>query len=173
MRQEGSLRIQNVRCSGYAMPSAVPTVVIFICSVLCCISCGSHRKMAKEETLKTRAVQTAQLIRVESHEKIPEARAEIALPIEKIQALPQGLDFQHREGRAQATIRVERDTIFFSAHCDSLQRLVERYEEIIAQQDFRDHQETVVHQKRKWGWPRGVLAVLLLAFIVGVLHVRE
>ena len=170
MQREGSLRTRSVRCSGYAMPSAVPTVVIFICSALCCISCGSQRKIVKEVAQETRGVQTNQLIRVESHEKIPEARAEIALPIEKIQALPQGLDFQHREGRAQATIRVEHDTIFFSSHCDSLQRLVERYEEIIAHQD---HKETFTHEERKWNWPRGLLAMFLLALIVGVLHVRE
>ena len=74
----------------------------------------------------------AQMIRVEKQLKIPEAKAEIALPIGKIQTLPQGLDFQHRKGRATAGVRVEHDTIFFTAHCDSLQQLVERYEAVIA-----------------------------------------
>ena len=106
------------------------------------------------------------------HEKIPEEKAEIALPIAKIQTLPQGLDFQHREGRAKASVRVEHDTIFFSAHCDSLQQLVERYEALInsRQQEQRQEQEVVKEERkpdRLW-W-----MVLFFFVLVGCIRDRR
>ena len=105
--------------------------------------------MVKEEGKATTVATTAQMIRVEKHEKIPEANAEIALPISKIQSLPQGLDFQHRKGRATAGVRVEHDTIYFTAHCDSLQQLVERYEAVMSGKEERQKENQVKEEKVK------------------------
>ena len=103
------------------------------------------------------------MVRVERHEKVPEAKAEIALPIAKIQTLPQGLDFQQRKGRATAGVRVEHDTIFFTAHCDSLQQLVERYEAVIAGKESEVEAGKVKEKDREsWGWGLVIMAVVVL-----------
>ena len=96
-----------------------------------------------------------------------EAQVKLSLPIEKIQTLPQGLDFQYRKGRAQATVRVEHDTVYFYAHCDSLQRLVAHYEEVIEEHNAQRQEATAKVKKTVAG--KGWLALLAGIIILLVL----
>ncbi len=75
--------------------------------------------------------------------------------------------WQSREGRAGATVRMERDTLVVEATCDSVWRMVELYEEELwrmRQASDRSRAEVQTEERsRVHGW-RGAL----VAFVAGV-----
>ena len=54
--------------------------------------------------------------------------ASLQIPVSDIPALPQGASYTEKSGQANVKVRIENDTIYVDAVCDSLLRRVEYYE---------------------------------------------
>ncbi|GHT64555.1 hypothetical protein FACS189451_12210 [Bacteroidia bacterium] len=59
---------------------------------------------------------------------IPMSKAQLAIPVKDIPNLTLGASYSDKSGQASVRVRVENDTVFVDAVCDSLLRQVETYE---------------------------------------------
>jgi len=64
---------------------------------------------------------------------VPQEKVTVLIPTKNLLELPEGATFTNRNGRANVTVKTNRDTIHINAACDSLQTLVEYYENKISQ----------------------------------------
>jgi hypothetical protein len=62
------------------------------------------------------------------YEPIPESKAQVLIPVKDISKLPPGASYSDKNGQASVKVRIENDTVYVDAICDSLLRQVETYE---------------------------------------------
>ncbi|MDY6122087.1 MAG: hypothetical protein SPI72_03300 [Porphyromonas sp.] len=68
-----------------------------------------------------------------SHLNLPEEKVQIAIPISSLRDLPLAAGYGRRIGRASVNmVRTGRDTLSITAHCDSLQLIID---ELMIQQE--------------------------------------
>ena len=120
-------------------------------TVLCCCGCATSRKTTETKSLEER------MMAVYSH-TLPEVTAKIALPIEQLKALPEGVKVEQGKDRAKASIMRQGDTLVVYATCDSLQRLVNFYQSKV--------EKDATEEKTKVDAPRGMNVTSLLLTLV-------
>jgi hypothetical protein len=59
---------------------------------------------------------------------IPTSKAQVQIPVKDIPNLPPDASYSNKSGQASVKVRMENDTVFVDAVCDSLLRQVETYE---------------------------------------------
>ena len=73
------------------------------------------------------SIQTKEIRRMK-YEPIPASKVNLSIPVKDIPSLPVGASFSEKNGQANVKVRIENDTIYVDAVCDSLIRRVEYYE---------------------------------------------
>ncbi len=81
-------------------------------------------------TLSGRSDNLTTVIREIRKEQIPADQIKMDVPIEQLRQLPEDASFSSRSGRAMIDLRVAGDTLRATATCDSLERMVEYYEDM-------------------------------------------
>ena len=104
----------------------LPVVTIFLIA-LSSTSCYGSKKMVQSQSVIKDSVQVKETKRVE-YEPIPESKVQLAIPVNDISLLPPKASFTGKDGQANVKVRIENDTIYVDAACDSLSRRVEFYE---------------------------------------------
>ena len=94
--------------------------------------------------------------------KIPESRARLTIPVDRLKELPSGAAFVQKSGQATAEIRFLHDTLFVSVTCDSLQALVYQYEEQNEQLHARLENSQIKRSQKQ----RTVFGIFGLLFIL-------
>ena len=56
------------------------------------------------------------------------SRVDLGIAVPELMRLPENASYSRKSGRATVDVRLSNDTVYVSATCDSLQRLVEYYE---------------------------------------------
>ncbi len=144
----------------YAFP------LLCLLGTLCLSACAVGRDGARRETTLDSLITTDRL-RVSASLQ-PPSRAELAVPLARLGQLPATGQSSHA-GQATAHVRLVRDTLYVTATCDSLQRLVYEYERAASRhraQSLATRQETTA---RGGGFPLW----LPLALLGAILVVRE
>lgn len=103
----------------YAFP------LLCLLGTLCLSACAVGRDGARRETTLDSLITTDRL-RVSASLQ-PPSRAELAVSLTRLGQLPATGQSSHA-GQATAHVRLVRDTLYVTATCDSLQRLVYEYE---------------------------------------------
>ena len=120
------------------------------------VSCRSVRHTKSSERLEAAQYETVhQRMQLQ---QVPMSRAQIRIPQAHLQQLPPQAQWHHRSGQASVRVRLQHDTIYVDATCDSLQQLVMEYERQLAAAGTV-HAEGSIQEKKTTGPP----AVLKLA----------
>ena len=95
-----------------------------------CVACGSR----KSHSARMENTQYLSAVNCLAEKTIaPPAKAVLALPVaDALRPMPPRAAFSRKSGNATVSLRVARDTLYIEATCDSLQRLVYRYERALA-----------------------------------------
>jgi len=93
--------------------------------------------------------------------------ARLSIPLTAVGSLPEGSGYRARSGRASASVERRGDTLVVEATCDSLLRLVERYERREAERKLAAEgaEKEEREESRKGGWP---VRWVIIAFMAGV-----
>ncbi len=99
------------------------------------------------------------------------SEARIAIPADSLRSLPPGAEYRSVSGQASAVVRTSGDTVYVYAVCDSLQRLVERYEResSVARTASEDRSErAVTAEERRTDTRRKTLTALIAGVAAGI-----
>ena len=112
--------------------------VVTMILVLCATSCSTSRRLeassqhaSVEAVVRADSLQTAATARqttLLTYQPVPADSLSMRIPLTSLRDLPAGAGYSQRKGRANLTLRVQHDTLYVNASCDSLQRLVSLYE---------------------------------------------
>lgn len=118
----------------FAALLSVATMIL----VLSATSCSTSRRMeassqhaSVEAVVRADSLQTAATARqttLLTYQPVPADSLKMKIPLMSLRDLPAGAGYSQRKGRANLTLRVQHDTLYVNASCDSLQRLVTLYE---------------------------------------------
>ena len=107
--------------------------------VLSATSCSTSRRMeassqhaSVEAVVRADSLQTAATARqttLLTYQPVPADSLSMKIPLMSLRDLPAGAGYSQRTGRAHLTLRVQHDTLYVNASCDSLQRLISLYEQ--------------------------------------------
>lgn len=100
---------------------------------------------------------------------VPKSEVSLTIPPDSLRKLPQGSAYHAKSGQANLTVKNDGDgNIVAEASCDSLQRLVEWYEEELTRirNDTSEEEKNDVRTTEKQ--PPNSILILLVAFIAGV-----
>lgn len=103
--------------------------------------------------------------------KIPESRANLAVPVGTLKELPAGATFVQKNGQATAEIHFQHDTLFVYATCDSLQNLVYQYETIIEQRSNQTTQQEK-NKKQNYRYENLLIGLLLICILLYLFRKR-
>lgn len=141
------------------------TRYLILISLLCFASCRVSREAANSQHSET--AQSA-IERLSARSVVaPPAHVGLRVPLAELRAsADQPATFAAREGKAAITMRLERDTIYLDATCDSLMALVVDYERRLAD---RAEIRTDERAERHWssfvsGWIGPFIALFLLIY---------
>lgn len=112
--------------------------VVTMILVLSATSCSTSKRMevssqraSAEAVVRADSLQTAATARqttLLTYQPVPADSLSMRIPLTSLRDLPAGAGYSQRKGRANLTLRVQHDTLYVDAGCDSLQRLVMLYE---------------------------------------------
>ena len=112
--------------------------VVTMILVLSATSCSTSRRMeassqhaSVEAVVRADSLQSAAIARqttLLTYQPVPADSLKMKIPLMSLRNLPAGAGYSQRKGRANLTLRVQHDTLYVNASCDSLQRLVSLYE---------------------------------------------
>jgi hypothetical protein len=95
------------------------------------LSFASCRSIRQAESIRTRdSTAVSEKLSV-TPLTVPQSSVNLSLEIARLRDLPKGAVYTAHSGQATVTAGIEGDTIFITATCDSLQRLVYTYEKEI------------------------------------------
>ena len=100
-------------CSG--LQFATLNIAATLLTALLCQGCASQKSTQALRTM-TQKEEFSLLYR----EALPAVEAQIALPIEQLKALPEGVEVTGQRKNIHAAVRRQQDTIYLSARSDSL-----------------------------------------------------
>lgn len=105
---------------------------------LCATSCSTSKRVevssqhaSVEAVVRADSLQSAATARqttLLTYQPVPADSLKMKIPLTSLRDLPAGAGYSQRKGRANLTLRVQHDTLYVNASCDSLQRLVSLYE---------------------------------------------
>lgn len=107
-----------------------------------------------------------------SLETIPASTAELTLPIASLHSLPKGAVFTEKSGAATVGVKVEGDTVYVTAHCDSLQQVIYHLVEEVETLK-NENEELKTEKKPRSGFGYGLLTGALLITILLLLIKRK
>lgn len=112
--------------------------VVTMILVLSATSCSTSKRLeassqhaSVEAVVRADSLQTAATARqttLLTYQPVPADSLKMKIPLLSLRNLPAGAGYSQRKGRANLTLRVQHDTLYVDAGCDSLQRLVSLYE---------------------------------------------
>lgn len=98
--------------------------------VLCVQSCATRKGLEKTTTISAWDSAAMRKISHTSQEAIPPSKVGMTATTTKLAMLPTGAGYNFKSGQAGLTVtRGEGDTLYIYATCDSLQRIIDHYEE--------------------------------------------
>ena len=135
---------QRGRWLGFGRQWRALRAVLMLTAVLFSTSCATTRKSQKSreseqatEAMRERHDTAETATRLILTESVPQSRAEIGIPLPELKALPPEASYHRKSGRASVDVKVKGDTVYVSATCDSLQRLVNYYERLYRREQGR------------------------------------
>ena len=146
------------RCKGkwrdFAKPLVLLTVVSMLITALFFLSCATSRKteVTKQEAFsQSIADSIVSETRLKTVEKVPMSEVEMEIPMQNLLKLPDRAEYRAKSGQAGASVRVENDTVFVSATCDSLQIMCDYYESLYInyKQGYDDLQSQYKNEVKK------------------------
>ena len=99
-----------------------PTVAATVLTALCCTACGTPARLSEQRLWQEMKMEVRA-------QPLPEVTAQIALPMDELRALPEGVAVERRNQRARAILERRGDTLMVRATCDSMLRQVTIYGE--------------------------------------------
>lgn len=123
----------------------------------------------REETQAERRDSTVRETRLVTTVPVPKSEVTLTLSADSLRELPAGASYHAKSGRANLDVKkgTEPGTIVVYASCDSLQRLVDYYEQLSASYKAAiDRQAEEVKEEKK---PPGVWWKILTALAAGFL----
>ena len=94
--------------------SVMPGIAAMLTTALCFTACGSIRTTEKRWHVSHEELTTV------SRPSLPTVEAEIALPIDQLKALPEGVKVSERRQHTTVTFSRKGDTVRLIARCDSV-----------------------------------------------------
>lgn len=95
------------------------------------------------------------------------SEVKMEIPMENLLKLPDKAEYRAKEGQATASVRVENDTVFVSATCDSLQIMCDYYESLYInyKQGYDDLQSQYKSEIKK---PSNTIKTGFVSFVAGL-----
>jgi len=173
MKKYGKCGILSPASSGCFSKWVVVAIMMFALSGQ---SCRSTKQTSKTTTgsdsISYSEKLTASLVTV------PTSRANLTVSLTDLLKLPQGASFTAKSGQARATLSASAagDTVFVSAECDSLQRLVFEYEKQLNRLQKSQVSENVKTETKAFSpdkWHLVAIGVILILILIIVIRIKK
>ncbi len=146
-------------------------------TALCFAGCAASKESSAQQSESARVVEIHDTVsamrRLTTTETIPESRVSLTVSLDSLRKLPEGAAYRKSNDRAHLEATHKDGVIYITGTCDSLQRLVEFYEELYhtARDSLDQMNQTFLKEQHKSTSITPYLDVLLLMFgcIIGTL----
>lgn len=146
--------------------------VLLLASIIPAVLCACTTKKTVQQTTTSSMEETKLLVKETHLLPVPQSTVKMNIGMESLRNLPSGASFTRKDGQANLDIKVQGDTIFVTATCDSLQREIERLYSELDRTRIRNDTEKVEVKKTISPikiFSVGALVGLILAIILFVL----
>lgn len=171
---EKALQATKRKWPGFAKPSTLLTAVSIVMTVLFCTGCASSRRSTQE----TKAIQTKESAdSLTSVRKgvtivgIPKSEVKMTIPMDSLRKMPSGSTYTKKSGRANVSVSPgSSGNIIVYASCDSLQQLVEWYEQELVRirSQTTDENDTVQTVKERRSNPVEIVFIFIAGVLSGI-----
>ena len=133
---------------------------------LCATSCRSYREtmqsVSKRDSVRVKEIRSVTYV------PIPRSQAILKLSRSNLDSLPRGAAYTARSGQASVKARLEGDTVFIDAVCDSLQLRCYAYEKEITRMSGEIRQRQQIEKKERIPFRTACLCCLA-GFSIGII----
>jgi len=130
------------------------------------VACSGSKQVTKSETTKE-VFREHKISFKDTLFNIPASKAELSIPLVDLQRPHlEPRDYEQKHGNATAKLRIEKDTVFVSAECDSITLAAQIRQELITEYE-KETTDTEIKEKKGVTVFKLIL-YMILSFITGL-----